>query len=375
MHQIAQGVPPDKVSLHLYASGESSGGRLDGRRDAKSTSDRNLPQWLGKRQALQEFQRVEHEDALKKQAETAKREQRKQELREWLHGGGPDWDSPLKHPRDVHQDKDAKTHFHTYDDQGELQVQTYKDANVYGDDVERQSKKLVSQCNSLVDEFALDYTLDRKIVRETMGEAAWYQKPGLWFVGLGYSKTALEYGIQSALRCSRAVKQAQQAIATIGKGQGTPAGRELNEAKQLMFEAKHWLAKMRREKEGDDASRLSTLQDVSKTGDYAAMFVPGAGGIALRAAKNAAVRGATVHSDPKASFGVGGFLRETAGDVAGTYLPGPLKGASPSLRRSVAANLAAGQAGKPISAGDPAALLDAGATDVAFAAGGARHEP
>ena len=111
----------------------------------------------------------------------------------------------------MHQDKDAKTHFHTYDDQGELQVQTYKDANVYGDDVERQSKKLVSQCNSLVDEFALDYTLDRKIVRETMGEAAWYQKPGLWFVGLGYSNTALEYGIQSALRCSRAVKQAQQA--------------------------------------------------------------------------------------------------------------------------------------------------------------------
>ena len=374
MHQIAQGIPPDKVSLQLYASGELSGGSLDDRRDAKATVDRNLPQWLGKRQAVQEFQRVEHEDALKKQAEAAKREEGRRERREWLHGGGPDWDSPLKHPRDVHQDKDAATHFHTYDDQGEVQVLTYKDANVYGDDVKRQSEKLVSQCNSLVDEFALDYRLDQKNVRETMNEAAWYQKPGLWFVGLGYSMTAFEYGIQSALRCSRAVKQAQQAIATIDKGQGTPAGRELNEAKRLMFEAKHWLAKMRREKEGDDASRLATLQDVSKTGDYAAMAVPGAGGIGLRAVKNAAVRGATVHSDPKASFGVTDFLRETAGDVAGTYLPGPLKGASPSLGRSVAANLAGGQVGKAISAGDPAALLDVDVTDVAFAVGGAAHE-
>jgi hypothetical protein len=370
---VREKIPEKQLIARVMHSHE-----FEGSDQARSATAAALSQQF--RQTSLDERRLERQEEAAMQAEVqrqkdkeAARQERQKARQLWLHGHGPDDTRLLDKPAGASQKKKGDpVRFQTYDDHGNLETQHYPDPDIYGEAVRQQSKALIKDCNALIDAFDYKVQFDNENVRETHKNAAWYQEIAL--PRLGYTAVALSQGLVSVRRCKASIEDANKALSTINKGHGRPAATALNSAKEGLLEAKHWLAKMDQEKESADASKLGTLQGVSTVGDYATMAVPVLGQVGLSVAKNAAVRGSTMHSDPNASFGGWDFARESLGTVAGAVVPGPLKGAAPSAARTFVSNLAGGQVNKAISEGDISALGDISATDVLLTAAGTAHE-
>jgi hypothetical protein len=156
----------------------------------------------------------------------------------------------------------------------------------------------------------------------------------------------------------------------LARNQGTPAGEGLNEARVLLLQATHSLQAMLRTREGEDEASLKRLNSYSQAGDYAAIGLTAPLQIFLSLAKNAAVRGARMHSDPSAEFGFLSFARETAITIGSVKLERWLAGANPGVVREVGAGLATNQIAKVAQTGDMAQAWNFDAFEVGLAMGG-----
>lgn len=360
---ISQSDSPENVLRRIYGSHEFSG-------SAEVREGAVLELALALREASmaerleRRNERMRIEQEVERQREEARKQERlqaeaKRKRARWLAGEGDPHTDILEKPRpDPSQDRAGVVTFQTYDDVGEVQTFEFTDAEVYGDWIERRLGDIKLQCEILQSNFFLYLRLDRKAVDETWGTAAWYQKPGLAVANPGISKVAIAYGLQGLRFCKSALEASNAASRSIKNGRGTPAGKRLNEALRLRLRAEHAFNTMIVRHDGDNATDLGRLQNISTAGDVATNFIPGAGQLGVRIVKNAAVRGSAMHSDPDAEFGVKDFLWQTAGDVAAYKVQNFLTGRNPGFLRTTAGGLASNQVSSAVSARDWTKLFD-----------------
>ncbi len=296
-------------------------------------------------------------------------ERQKQEAREldkakqrralWLAGAGDPHDEKLEMPKsEPSQNCDGVVIFQSYDNSGELIEFEFEHSDKYGDWVDERVKYVKLQCNNIESDFLLYLKIDKNNVDQTWDEAGWYQKPGLAVANPGISKVAIMFGVQGLLFCKRALVEVDKADNFIRDGRGSPAGRALNDALRLQLKATHAYNTMKVRHAGDNDGKLERLQNISTAGDVASNFVPGVGQVGTRVFKNAAVRGATMHSDPDAEFGMTDFLWQTAGDVAGYKAQSFVAGRDPGFFRTAAGGIANNQVTAAISSRDPSKLVE-----------------
>ncbi len=302
--------------------------------------------------------------------------QRQADRSAWISGHGSHRDNLLDEPGRVRQLPDRSVAFPTFVDasSGNLVTLQFKSIAAYADEVERRLKALLVDCDEHVSFFKLELKVDRELSEETMQQAAWYQKPGLAFAGLGFSRADVENAVVSLRFIGRARAVAKKALADLESGKGTPAGQGLNEAMREYLTARHWYMRMRVSRQGTDNARLGRLQTVSKVGDVAGMVLPPGTGLIIGRAKSAAVRISAMHTDPKKEFGFGSYLRESAADVVSWKLQTRIAGPSPGFGRTLAANALSNQTAKAIAAGDAGQFFALDRNDVLMVLGGSLVE-
>lgn len=289
----------------------------------------------------------------------------------WLAGYGTIRDNVLPQAGGPRSAEGGAVFFETYDLQGGLIWQSYPNADAYGNAIRAQLEKVDRRCHSLAEEVVEYIKLDKKNVSEAHQEAAWYQRPGLALPGvrMGFSKVAL-VNAEIAIKYAREARvKARAALRELARNQGTPAGKGLNEARVLLLQATHSLQAMLRTREAEDEATLGRLDSYSKAGDYAAIGTTAPLQIFLSLAKNAAVRGARMHSDPSAEFGFLSFAKETAITLGSVKLERWLGGAHPGFVREVGASLVTNQIGKAAQKGDVAQLWNFDAFEAGLAIG------
>jgi len=360
---ISQGDTPENVLRRIYSSHEFSG-NAEAREGAVIELALALRETSIAERRERRDERIRMEREVERQRDEARKQERlqaeaKRKRARWLAGEGDPHADILEKPKpDPSQDRAGVVTFQTYDDSGELKIIKFENAEEYGAWVESRLGDIKLRCQILHSNFFLYLRLDRQNVDETWNYAAWYQKPGLTIANPGISKVAIAYGIQGLRFCKRALETSDAAAQFIKNGRGTPAGIQLNEAMRLQLRAEHAFNTMGVRHEGDNALDLGRLQDVSTTGDVATNFIPGAGQLVVRVAKNAAVRGSTMHSDPDAKFGVTGFLWQTAGDVAGYKVQSVIAGPDAGFVRTTVGGIASNQVSNAVAAHDPTKLFE-----------------
>jgi hypothetical protein len=334
---------------------------------------------LEERRQEREDEHLAQKEAERQKQVAAERARARQKERDrhsgWIAGDGTINRPTLATPRSPHQDRSGGVTFQTYDYDGELKTQKFPNTDAYASSVREQLEALQKRCKDLPEEVFARYKLDRKMVAEVLSDAAWYQRPGLALPGvnMGFSKVAIEHGVIAAKYATMAASEAKAALHELDEGHGTQAAQKLNEARLLLFQAKHSLHKMIRTRDDDADASLNALENYSKAGDYAAMALPAPLQVGLSTLKNAGVRLSTMHSDPRAEFGFGSFAWQTAVSIASVKGQKLLVGTNPTFMRAFSAGVATNQVSKALLAGDASKLLEFNATELAFAGAGAVH--
>jgi hypothetical protein len=374
-----QGVADDKLVAKVLHSSEFAGTEsqrkeaADALRSTKADERHEEVFYQAAIERSQNEERNREEEARRREeAVQRRREDRLRLHSEWLYGqGGPA--SALGQPTGL---KRAKRELQIFNSEGEIVNLSYPDeANLkrgLGQLLAAIQKRSKQSPGALLSALQAD----RQIVEETLDDAAWYQRFGLALVHLGYSKSAIAFGVAGLKRYVAAREEAQSGVEQLQAGKLQEATRSLVDAQENEFTARHWLNKMQRQREEDDGTSLGRLEHISEAGDLATSVLPPGLQFGLSTVKNFGVHASNYHSNPNAEFGWKSLVLETAGNYVAGKVTGTLGGTNPTFARRWFAGMAGVQSGKFVGSGfDPGQLVDVSPKDLALTGAFAIRRP